>query len=186
MSSTPAAIVFSGPVWPPATKPLRSACCRAVNDGHDSLILMMNSTGGGIDEGFGLYGFLRALPVDLTLVNLGIVGSIANIVFLAGETRIAVPDAVFLFHGFSWTYDPAQTVPEPEMREHLMILASVATRMTALMQARTGLSAADFATHRFLETPSIHPASFALEKGIVHRVEQVVLERSTRLINVEF
>src|SRR5579859_1576611 len=72
-------IVFSGPIQHGATRVLMNMCCDAVNESVTDLTILFSSDGGSIDEGFALYGLLRALPVELTMHNVARIGSMANV-----------------------------------------------------------------------------------------------------------
>jgi ATP-dependent protease ClpP protease subunit len=79
-----AGINFHGPISHPATTKLRNLLCGGINerlqDGKrkfDKLCLFMNSTGGALDDGLALFGFLRSLPLELTTINVGLIASIA-------------------------------------------------------------------------------------------------------------
>src|SRR6266849_11182023 len=93
----PAGVVFTfvGPINMDSSMALRRACSLAINERHKRITILFASDGGPIDEGFAFYGFLRALPVELTMHAIGAVESIANIPFLAGQKRLAAPHAHF-------------------------------------------------------------------------------------------
>src|SRR6185437_16671946 len=63
-----------------------------------SITLCLSSNGGSTEQAFYAYEILRAMPVQIHTVNLGIVHSAANIIFMAGENRTASPESYFLFH----------------------------------------------------------------------------------------
>jgi len=52
-----------------------------------------------VRDGVTLYNFIRSLPVKTIMHNIGIIDSIANVVFLAANERYANPSSSFLFHG---------------------------------------------------------------------------------------
>jgi ATP-dependent protease ClpP protease subunit len=60
--------------------------------------IAISSPGGGVPAAFALYNTLRGLPVHVTMHNVGIVSSAANVVFVGGDTRVASADASFNFH----------------------------------------------------------------------------------------
>ncbi len=69
-----------------------------VNGGVKEINILLASPGGSVNDGIALYNFLKGLPVDITTYNIGNIDSIANVVFLAGKKRFAVPTAYFFFH----------------------------------------------------------------------------------------
>jgi len=91
------ALAFTGPINHPATGKLRNAICSVPNERvqdsqgtlirkYDTLYLLLDSTGGSLDDGFSLYGLIRTVSADLGVkvitVNMGLIASIANVVFL--------------------------------------------------------------------------------------------------------
>ena len=87
---------FHGPISHPATTKLRNALCASANERYtngpnagkrsfDRIYLFMNSTGGQIDDGLSLFGFIRSLPVEITTINTGLIASIAILPLLPEE-----------------------------------------------------------------------------------------------------
>jgi len=70
----------------------------------DSLTIMFSSVGGNVKAGITMYEFLRTFPIPVTICNVGCVESIACIVFLGADTRIAMPNTHFKIHGFEWNF----------------------------------------------------------------------------------
>lgn len=54
-----------------------------------SLTVMIDSVGGEVDEGFAIHDYLRSLSIPITTRMAGDCASIATVIFLAGDTRIA-------------------------------------------------------------------------------------------------
>src|ERR1700733_1141954 len=73
--------------------------CRVHNPSE--LYFLIASPGGDVDSGFVLYNYLISLQskVRITMHNTGMINSIANVIFIAGQKRYAAPNAAFLFHG---------------------------------------------------------------------------------------
>ena len=145
----------------------------------------MSSTGGALEEGFSLYSLLRSIPLPVTTVNMGMVASIANVPFLAGERRLAVPHAYFHFR-FDWTYPAAHTLTRPQFTDHTQILDVSRAKEMEVLKLHTALTDADFATLKLLDDPSIKDAAFAKEKGIVHEVGLPNLPADTPILNVDY
>jgi len=105
-SARPHVFHFDVPVNAATTNALQNVMLEAIQLGQpSSLTLLINSTGGNLTAGFGLFNFLRSLPMPVTTHNFGTVESIAVIVYLAGEERKIVPTGRFLLHGLNWGFD---------------------------------------------------------------------------------
>lgn len=74
----------------------------AVKDA-DHILININSPGGEVTEGFAIYNYLTSLPNNITTRGVGLVASIATVVFLAGKKRELYPNTQFLIHN-PWTY----------------------------------------------------------------------------------
>lgn len=176
-------LVFSGSIYQNASKLLRNTCCAAVNDKVTDLTILFSSDGGNVDDGFALYGFLRALPLELTIHNVGMVGSIANAVFLAGQTRYASPHSVFLFHDLNWRYAEAQTLSALTMIEHSMLLECGRARLQSLFDLHAKKGDPLFHGADFFKEPRIHDPAAAKAAGIVHDVKDAAIPTGTVVYN---
>lgn len=58
----------------------------------------INSGGGSVDEGFAIYDKLNNSPYSITTIAEGTVGSIATIIYLAGQTRKMFENSKFFIH----------------------------------------------------------------------------------------
>ena len=67
-----------------------------INERKDFFYILFSSPGGNVSNGITIYNFLRALPVRMIIHNIGIVDSIANVIFLGIDERYAVPHSSFL------------------------------------------------------------------------------------------
>src|SRR5579859_4221344 len=95
-------VAFLQDVQPPQANALINVLNDVMKQSPKTLCLIMSTNGGSIDLGFLLYNILRALPTKVITHNIGNVNSIGNVLFLAGEKRVANANATFLFHGASW------------------------------------------------------------------------------------
>lgn len=64
----------------------------------DEYLVVINSGGGEVMEGFAIYNYLLSLGKPITTRGNGIVGSIATLIFLAGNKRQLYPNTQFLIH----------------------------------------------------------------------------------------
>jgi len=105
--------------------------------------LYFHSSGGNVGDGIALYELFRAIPIDLTLYNPGVVASIATIAYLGANHRKTSAHAVFGLHRTRYT------AGQPATAGTLKSLAEAATiddaRTEAIVRANTTLPAEKWA-----------------------------------------
>lgn len=69
----------------------------------DSYLVNINSGGGEVTEGYAIHNYLVSLGKPITTRGIGLVGSIATVIFLAGTKRELYTSTQFLIHN-PWTY----------------------------------------------------------------------------------
>src|SRR4051812_17266604 len=84
-------VSFSAEIDVNTTESLISLMANIANQKIPEVYLMISSPGGNVMHGMNLYNVLRSMPFKLTTHNVGNIDSIANAVFLAGETRYTTP-----------------------------------------------------------------------------------------------
>jgi len=180
------ALTFVGPINYPATKFLRNACCQAVNAGTKRLTLLISSNGGSTAEGFALYHFLRALPLETTMHNIGSIDSIANVCFLAGKNRFACANTRFMFHDLTWTYGQQETLDRDHMRERIQSLDSDAAQFLEIFKLHTSLTDDLFETLKLLQQPSFISPVKAKEFQIINEITEANIPAGMPIYNIEF
>lgn len=188
---------FHGPISHPATTKLRNVLCSGVNERiqqgpdagkrkFDKLYLFINSTGGQIDDGISLFGFIRSLPVEVTTINTGLIASIAIMPFMAGKIRVALPHSQFHFHDFEWNYPAAHNLTRLEYIDHTQILNSSRQRTMEILKQNTSITDEEFEQLKLFDVPTIKDAAFAKERGIVHEVNYVTITEEMNIFNVDY
>jgi ATP-dependent Clp protease protease subunit len=71
--------------------------------------IMFQSSGGAVGEGVCLYNFLRNLPIDLTIYNMGLVASVGVIAYLGAPKRKVNRSSHFMLHRTQTTAQSATT-----------------------------------------------------------------------------
>lgn len=69
----------------------------------DSYLVNINSGGGEVTEGYAIYNYIISLGKPVTTRGIGLVASIATVIFLAGTTRELYSSTQFLIHN-PWSY----------------------------------------------------------------------------------
>jgi ATP-dependent protease ClpP protease subunit len=99
----------------------------ATLDRTEPLTVEINSDGGSVQAGVGLYAATIGWPGGLTTVVSGWALSIASLVFMAGSVRRIQPTSLFMVHA-PWT---GATGNANRLREQAEVLDRVAATMTA-------------------------------------------------------
>lgn len=73
----------------------------------EPITIFLSSPGGDVNQGLAIYDFIRACPCDVHIVASGQIMSMGFIIFLAGDTRVAMPNTRFMMHSLS--YSPGET-----------------------------------------------------------------------------
>ena len=179
-------LCFVGPSSYPASKNLRNACANAVNNGVKHLTLLISCPGGSTVEGFALYYFLRALPVELTTYNIGSIESMGNMVFLAGDKRFASPHSRFMFHDLTWQFGNGEILDRDHIKERSQTLDSDAQRFVSILKLRSKVTDADLDALKMFKQSAIVPASRAKEVGIVDDVTDAKIPSGQPVYNIDY
>ena len=75
------------------------------NEKVDKIIFKLNSGGGNVYDGLALYDRLRNCRASITMIGSGLIASMAFIVYLAGDRRIATANVRFLNHQTKFVVD---------------------------------------------------------------------------------
>ncbi len=165
-------ITFFGNISSPSTNNLRAALCTMVNEGAQKITILFASPGGLTDDGIALYTYLTALPVDLTMHAVGIVGSIAIPIFLAAPNRFASRNARFFFHEYSWTHTQANIVTKTTMDEQSLRISDCISWTKDIIKTTTKITDKDFETMKLFDYPfNMDPAS-ASKTGLISAVAE--------------
>jgi ATP-dependent protease ClpP protease subunit len=92
-------ILFTADVQVVQAAKLREIITQTINQKYDELYFLISSTGGNVIEGLSLAAYIKALPMETIMHNIGQVDSVATAIFSAGKKRISSQNASFMFHG---------------------------------------------------------------------------------------
>jgi ATP-dependent protease ClpP protease subunit len=122
--------------------------------------------------------------VKLTTHNIGSINSIGNIVFLAGQRRLACNHTTFMFHGVSLQTQTAQAFERKALREHLASVEGDEKRISGIVAERTELTQAIIDAF-FLEAKTMNAAN-ALAGKIVHEISEFCVPEGCPLFSLVF
>jgi ATP-dependent Clp protease, protease subunit len=174
-------LAFSMNITPQNVSKLLMECANWSNQGIQEIHLFFGSFGGNVAAGIHAYNVLRSLPLRLVTYNTGNVDSIANIIFLAGEERIAVPHATFMFHGVSFDFPGPLHIDRPWLNDKLDSINADHKKMASIINDRAAFENVDEILMLF-STQATRDADYALAKGIIHKIEQAKVTIGHKLL----
>ena len=74
-------------------------------DEKKELIMLINSTGGNVNEAFAIIDLLEMIPNPIITINIGRADSCAGIIFIHGNERLMAKHAQFQFHTLSSNFE---------------------------------------------------------------------------------
>jgi len=178
-------ISFSAEIVPQTTEALIAAVSDLVNKHVRHIYLMLSTPGGSVMHGITIYNFLRSLPLELTIHNVGNVDSIGNAIFLAGRHRYACSNATFMFHGVGFDLlNQTMRLEEKFLKERLDSIVSDQRRIGAIIAERTQLGAGEI--ERLFFEAQTKDAAFAARFGIIDEIRDVEIPAGSPIVSLVF
>jgi ATP-dependent protease ClpP protease subunit len=165
------------------TKALMGICSDIVAKNKPKTIyFLFSSLGGLVNSGVTFYNFLRALPVEIVMHNIGSVDSVANVVFLAGSKRYAAKHSTFLFHGINWTFQQGAALTFTQLLETLSSFKQEEAKISGIIAERSKLTESEIKA--LFAQGEAKDLAFAIEKGIIHEIRDPSVPKDAPHITV--
>jgi ATP-dependent Clp protease protease subunit len=153
----------------------------ALNGGVKEIHALLQSTGGNVSDGVGLYNYLKAIPINFHFYNGGTVSSIAVIAFLGASNRYASANATFMIHK---THSPHQMPATNANR--LRALANSYdiddARTGSILRTHLTFSEEQWNDHLLTELPI--DATEALTCGLITEIRDFVVPQGSQISNI--
>lgn len=94
----PVYATFVGVIDQAALQRIFNGVSGAMQRGVPGVHMLFQSTGGTVSDGVALYNYLRVLPIEVSLYNVGTVSSIAALAYLGAKVRKTSARATFMLH----------------------------------------------------------------------------------------
>lgn len=173
-------INLHAPINPNTSQIMMNTLSDQTMKGEKEIYILFSSMGGSVVNGITLFNFIRALPAKVVMHNIGVVDSIANVVFLAGAERFAVPNSSFLFHGVGFDITQPTRFEEKQVKERLLGLQRDTDLIANIITQRTKLSIEQVKTF-FLEAQTKNPVE-AKAVGIIDAIAEAKIKEGVRII----
>jgi ATP-dependent Clp protease protease subunit len=126
--------------------------------------LYINSIGGDVFAGIGIYNQLRASGKTINVKVMGVAASIASVIAMAG-TKISMPENSFMMVHNPWTFAMGNA---DELRDTADVLEKLGNSLTNIYVARTGKTEEE--VKALLKAESYLSAAEAVELGFADEV----------------
>jgi ATP-dependent protease ClpP protease subunit len=171
---------YTGGIDSAGVSRIAAALNSAVNAGADEVHLCISSMGGYVADGIYLYNHMRALPLRVTVHNVGSVSSIAVSVFLAADKRYCSSHAMFMIH--PTVIPSSEGMSAERLQSALDAALADDTRTENILRERARIPDQLLAERR---TKDVHiDPKQAAEYGIVHGVCEFALPRGQQIIQI--
>ena len=175
--------VFTAEINQQTSESLIQALSNLAQQNVKLVYLAFASQGGGVSQGIALYNFIRSLPYQVIMHNIGNVDSIGNAVFLAADERYACPHATFMFHGVGFD-KPAARFERKDLQAMLDTINADELKIAGIIQERTGID--QDTVEQFFVTQQTNTAEFARERGIVKDIREFQLPAGVPVLSFVF
>ncbi len=173
-------VQFSRPITTPGAQDLLGKIVELNKvKGEENFTVLMSSPGGQVATGIECYQTLKALPFNITMHNTSQVDSVANIMFLAADRRLACESSTFLFHGVGIDFNTPTRLEERAAKETLESLRRDNSNLANIIAARTKLKP-DMVSRLFREQ-HVHDSEWALENGLINGIEDPKIQSGSEI-----
>lgn len=162
------------------------------NLGDKPLNVHINSYGGEVKEGLGIYRLLKDYPGKVTTVCDGFACSAASVVFMAGEKRVMHPTSLLMIHN-AWTSvdgnadelrkmaDDLEKITEPSIEAYVEASHLERDEIKAMMDAETWITAQEALEYGFateiVEQSIKQSAKYSVIFGLVQKLRDFESEK---------
>lgn len=162
---------------------LMAVLAQKLMTGTTDFYILLSTPGGEVASGLTIYNFLRALPVPITMHNIGNVDSIGNAIFLAADQRLACQHSTFMFHGVGIDVKGIR-IEEKNGREILNSILADQSRIADIIVQRTSINRSR-ARQLFREART-KDANAAQVAGIVQSIANASIPHGADTVSLVF
>lgn len=177
-------INFSAEINPNTSEPLMSFLADQLNKGQKEFYILLSCGGGSVKDGITLYNYIRALPAKFTMHNIGVVNSVANIIFLAADERYAVSSSSFLFHGVGFDILQPTRLELKDIRERMTTLEKDQKLISDIVLKRSKIEEKDL-KEMFLEAAVKSPEQ-AKNLGLIQEIKEAKIPEGVQVFSFNF
>ena len=135
--------------------------------------LFINSEGGNISDGFAIYDAMTQSKCKITTIGMGVIESMATIIFLAGKERYCYPTCRFMYHQGIQEYMEGEAKNTSNSKREVAESDKLDNICNAIVEEKTKFTAQEI-------DKLIQPGNFyfgaeeAVKNGFVHSIIQKI------------
>ena len=183
IAKNPVCISLTTEITPLTGSALIGALTSAVNNQHDEIHLLLSTPGGMVADGITAYNAIRALPVPVHTYNIGNVNSIGNVIFQAGDKRIAAITSSFMFHGVGFPIQNAW-MELKQLQEKIDTIHNDQALIADILVRRSTLSVEN--VNKLFLTMAYMNAQEGLQCGLADEVRDIRLPKGMPIQHLFF
>lgn len=175
-------LLFTGSVTMESAQNLLKVFNDSVRKNISKIHLLISSPGGDVNFGITLYNYIKSLPIEIYTYNIGIVDSIAVVLYCIGSKRFCSKHARFLLHNEKITIQTSQgfNLDESQLKEIEKILNSGKVMYSDILSKYISATSDDIC--KMMSEITIFDKQKAKEAGLVTELDDLKFQSG---INVE-
>jgi len=177
-------INFSAEINPHTSEALMNFLADQLNKGQKEFYILLSSPGGRVIDGITLYNYIRTLPAKFVMHNIGIVDSVANVIFLAADERYAAPSSSFLFHGVGFDIPQASRFELKDIKEKMTTIQRDQKLIADIILKRSKIKEDDL-QKMFLEAAVKSPEE-AKGLGLIQETKEAKIPDGVQVVSFVF
>ncbi len=150
-------------------------------DDTKPITLFINSPGGDVGSGLGIYDTIRLLKSPVTAVVTGLAASMGSVILLAcdADKRLMLPSSRIMIHDASWNHNEMGGKKPDQVEEELRQLKQTNERLVSIIAERTGKTVKEVAKVTKSDTyfNAEEAIRFGLASGVIDSETLSVLMR---------
>lgn len=173
---------FTAGITGTTTEQFQEFLANKLKEGVDTFYILLSSNGGGVKDGITLYHFLKSLPAEVIMHNIGQVNSVANVVFSAGNKRYAVEHSSFMFHGVGFDITSPTRFEEKELKTRLDSIQKDQHIIASILNKEMGIPTQK--TEEMFLNAAVITSTEAKKLGIIHDVQSATIPQGAELFQL--
>jgi ATP-dependent Clp protease, protease subunit len=175
-------IVFCAGIDEKPVQEFMDVIASKISGDTERLYILFSTGGGSVSCGFALYNFLRALPYDIEMHNIGSVDSIGIVIFLAAQKRYSTANGTFLIHRVKSEFKK-EKMEGGSINEKLSCVKGEEKKISDVVISRSKMPVEEF--NKLFEAGELKDAEYGLKNGIIEEIKDVSFPQGAQIFVIK-